>query len=81
MYPSIEIKSVEDQRVLEQAVASPQGSGASTPPSCEVDYLNQGESILVAPNLSRTIVSLEPEGANGGAWLVEAQTRQEVASG
>jgi len=81
MYPSIDIKSVDDQRVLEQTVASPQGSGASTPSSCEVDYLNQGESILVVPNLSRTTVSLEAEGANSGAWLVEAQTRQEAVSG
>lgn len=62
-------------------MGSPQVSGTSTPPSCEVDYQNQGESILVVPNLSRTTVSLDPEGGSGGAWLVEAQTRREIASG
>ena len=43
--------------------------------TCEVDYQNHGESILVVPNLGSTTSSLEPDGHGGGAWLVESETK------
>ena len=43
--------------------------------SYETDYRNQGESVLVIPNLSSTTVSLDPHGSTNGAWLVESRSR------
>ena len=42
--------------------------------SCELDYQNVGESILVVPDLVSTTVALDPSGP-GGSWLVESQSR------
>lgn len=44
--------------------------------SCEVDYLNQAETVLVSPNLQKTTVNLDISGgAGGGSWLVESERR------
>ncbi|KAL8690870.1 MAG: hypothetical protein Q9218_003784 [Villophora microphyllina] len=45
--------------------------------ACELDYLNQAESILIVPNLSTSTASLDANNAGGGAWLVESKSRSE----
>ncbi|MCJ1477365.1 hypothetical protein MMC13_006036 [Lambiella insularis] len=81
MYPSIDIKHVEEDAVNTPIARSPQFGGLDARLSCEVEYRNHGESVLVVPNLSSTTVSLDGEAGNrGGAWLVGAQSRQHVAS-
>ena len=42
--------------------------------SCELDYQNAGETILVVPDVQSTTVSLDSNGAGGG-WLVESRSR------
>ena len=44
---------------------------------CELDYLDQGESVLIVPDLNSSTVSLESSGPGGGAWLVESRSRSE----
>ncbi|KAL2041608.1 hypothetical protein N7G274_005392 [Stereocaulon virgatum] len=43
--------------------------------SCEMDYRDQSRTILVASDLSRTTVNLDPSGGGGG-WLMESQSRK-----
>ena len=43
--------------------------------SCETDYVNQAESVLVVPDLSSTTVSHDLGGSAGGAWCIESQSR------
>lgn len=42
-----------------------------------MDYLDQGDSILIVRDLSSSTVSLESSGPGGGAWLVESRSRPE----
>lgn len=42
--------------------------------SCDVDYQNAGETVLVVPDLISTTVSLGP-GGTGTGWLVESRSR------
>lgn len=79
MYPSIDIRHVDEQGLGEPGMISPQAGGPNVSLSCEVDYVNQGESILVVADVSSTTVSLDGEGSNRGAWLVEAQPRRAIA--
>ncbi|KAI9859250.1 MAG: hypothetical protein M1813_007024 [Trichoglossum hirsutum] len=54
---------------------SPQSPGPEPPTiTCETDCRNQGESILVLPNVKSTTVSLDPA-HGGGAFLVESEER------
>ena len=80
MYPSIEIKDVRDARLDGQSVISPQAGVQNPPASCEVDYQNQGQSILVVANLASTTVNIDSEESLGGPWLVESQARRETAT-
>ena len=81
MYPSIEIKDARDTRTDSQNMALPPSGVQNAPASCEVDYLSQGQSILVVANLASTTVKFDPEEPHGGAWLVESQARCETATG
>jgi len=81
MFPSVEIKRVENHREARPEMVSPQAPGLDGAVTCEVDYQSQGRSVLVVPRLSRTTVSLEAEAGGGGAWLVDSQSREEVVSG
>ncbi|MCJ1392713.1 hypothetical protein MMC18_005584 [Xylographa bjoerkii] len=81
LFPSIEIQRVEKDGASSLAMRSPPSRGPDAGQTCEVDYQNQGSSVLVVPNLSSTTVGLEPEAGGGGAWLVDAQSRPEVMSG
>ncbi|KAL9122575.1 MAG: hypothetical protein Q9187_000868 [Circinaria calcarea] len=74
LYPSIDIRP-DEQHEYEQDMRSPSLTPKPPPLTCEIDYRNHGESILVVPNVSSTTVSLEPDGHGGGAWLVEAETK------
>lgn len=73
MYPSIEIQPVTAQRNGDLGETG--DLAIESPISCETDYRNQGETILVVPDLSSTTVSLDPSGSAGGAWLVESRNR------
>jgi len=42
--------------------------------SCELDYQNLGDTILVVPGLISTTVSVDP-GGSGGGWLVECKDK------
>ena len=53
--------------------------------SCEVDYRNHGETVVVSPDLSQTTVSLGVSASTdtqggGGGWLVDSQRRSAVVS-
>jgi hypothetical protein len=77
LYPSIEIKSVEELRLRD--VASPQGTGGlNAGLTCELDYKNQGEAVLVVPNRASTTIGLDLDSGNGGpaAWVVESRVRR-----
>jgi len=77
LYPSIEIKSVEELGLRD--VASPQGTGGlNAGLTCELDYKNQGEAVLVVPNRASTTIGLDLDSGNGGpaAWVVESRVRR-----
>jgi hypothetical protein len=66
LYPSVEITPIwKGQRDQDENVDEPSLT-------FETDYLSQGETILVVPNLASTTVSLDP---GNGAWLVESRSR------
>ena len=47
--------------------------------SCEVDYRNLGQTLLVLPDLRKTTVSLSSSSSGGGggsSWLVDSETIQ-----
>ncbi|KAI9785522.1 MAG: hypothetical protein M1839_009263 [Geoglossum umbratile] len=48
--------------------------------TCETDYRNQGETILVLPNVKSTTVGLDPA-HGGGAFLVESEKRVDNVTG
>ncbi|KAI9877272.1 MAG: hypothetical protein M1830_004355 [Pleopsidium flavum] len=85
LYPTVEIRAVPDgPDTLDGRFSSAeQGSRDSRdassndvfPTSCETDYRNQGDTILVLPNLKSSTVSLDP---GGSAWLVESERRVEA---
>jgi len=80
MFPSLEVKRSERRGGSVPDLQSPQSQGPDAALSCEVDYQNQGRSVLVVSNLRRTTVGVEPAAGGGGAWLVDSQSRQEVVS-
>ncbi|KAL8949696.1 MAG: hypothetical protein Q9222_004217 [Ikaeria aurantiellina] len=65
LYPTIEV------RILERSGQEAADKGIA----CEVDYINQSDSILVIPDLSSSTVSLAANNAGGGAWLVDSKSR------
>ncbi|KAI9674321.1 MAG: hypothetical protein M1829_003722 [Trizodia sp. TS-e1964] len=60
----------------------PTGPIPAPPPTilCETDYVNQGQTVLVLPNVSSTTISLDPGAPGGGAWLLESERRHEELS-
>ncbi|MCJ1384935.1 hypothetical protein MMC17_008053 [Xylographa soralifera] len=81
MFPSIEVKRFEKHGEAKVDPMSPPSRDPDTALTCEVDYQSQGSSVLVVPNLRSTTVGVEPEAGGRGAWLVDAQSRQEVVTG
>lgn len=67
LYPSVEIGPAS--KLTGEAAGE---NGEESAPSYEVDFLNQGESIYVVPDLVSTTVSLDP---SSGGWLVESRRR------
>lgn len=63
-----------DTRTLVTEHDSSEGSSAVEPVSCELDFKNTGETVLVVPDLVSTTVSLDPGGIGGG-WLVESRSK------
>ena len=71
--PSIEIHPLHSPRNLHQADG--RGDSAESSISCETDYQNDSETILVVSDLGSTTVSMELSGSVGGVWLVESKGR------
>ncbi|KAL8806583.1 MAG: hypothetical protein Q9182_001230 [Xanthomendoza sp. 2 TL-2023] len=75
LYPSVEIRVSEGQghgggrEEVEEAA-----DGAV---DCEMNYLDQSESILIVPDLSSSTVSLDRRTPGGEAWLLESNGRSE----
>ncbi|KAI9699259.1 MAG: hypothetical protein M1836_002869 [Candelina mexicana] len=55
---------------------STSGEGSESMPvvTCETDYKNQAETVLVIADVKSTTVSLDPGGL-GGAWVLESERR------
>lgn len=80
MYPSIDIKYVEEDGDS-IPIGSPGSRGLDETLSCEVEYRNHGESVMVVPDLGCTTIDLDSENGNGGgAWLLESQSKQDADS-
>jgi len=88
LYPTVEIRtlangsSTSDPRssVAEQGfnVSRDGPSDHVSSMTCETDYRNQADAILVLPNLKSTTVSLDPGGPGGNAWLIDSERRVEA---
>lgn len=77
LYPTVEIRALAPQiRDSRQEASRP-----TAPIGCETDYLNQGETLLVLPNMSSVTASLDSAGPAGGAWVVDSRARVETAPG
>lgn len=68
--PALEVHSLRSS----QKQSSDEAPLTQSAISCELDYQNLGETILVVPDLISTTVSLDPRG-NGRSWLVESTSR------
>lgn len=72
LLPSISIHADAPRPQSSEGNEVAEAVDGSTRISCETDYLNQAESVLVVPDLSSTTVILGP---NGRAQCIESQTR------
>lgn len=53
--------------------------GPDGPPyTSEVDYRNQGDTLLVISDLCSTTVSINLEDAVTGAWLVDSKCKSDI---
>jgi hypothetical protein len=76
LYPSIDI-SVSSR----QHGANPPGAEGRVelpPPTSEIDYRNQGDTLLVVPDLRSTTVGVDLENAVSSVLLVESKSTNEV---
>ena len=82
-FPHLEIKPTPISRpATTEACASSNGpipgddtAGKTDVITCETDYKNIGETIRVISNARKTTVSLDANGPQGGAWLIETEKR------
>ena len=77
LYPTVEIRALAPRSQDSQ----PEASRLVSPIGCETDYVNQGETLLVLPNMSGVTASLDSGGPAGGAWVVDSRARVETTSG
>lgn len=73
MFPSIVIHPSTLARISDQP--DDREDLAESSASCETDYQQQSEMILVVSDLSSTTVSIDPSSTVGGAWLVDSKSR------
>ncbi|KAL8712879.1 MAG: hypothetical protein Q9220_003087 [cf. Caloplaca sp. 1 TL-2023] len=71
--PAIEVRVLETSG-SEMTLHNGQGA-ADKGMACEVDYINQNESILIIPDLGSSTVSLAANDTGSGAWLVDSKSR------
>ena len=60
------------------------GKGMGKPPpvvSCETDYRNQGQAVVVIPSIRSTTIDLDQGNSGGGARLVESERRSSTLAG
>ncbi|KAK2784875.1 hypothetical protein FQN52_008811 [Onygenales sp. PD_12] len=84
LLPGLEMKAFAREQVDDDPEMVSGGQRRQVP--CEVDYRNHAETVLVAPNLRKTTVSLDGSGGagagvGGGSWLVESERRVVGISG
>lgn len=70
IYPSVDI-------TLSDKVGG-HGDPQRPPHTSEVDYTNQGDSLLVISDLGSTTISINIEDAVAGAWLIDSQCRSDT---
>jgi trafficking protein particle complex subunit 10 len=72
LYPSVDV-TISDRQKTE-----PQGNPGRPPHTSEMDYRNQGDTLLVVPNLSSTTVSIDLENMASGALVVESTSKNDI---
>jgi hypothetical protein len=70
LLPTLEV-TLLDSSIEGGAKSADLGHGDESQWNCEVDYLSQGESVLVVQSLRSTTVAMDMEG--GQAWLLDAE--------
>jgi trafficking protein particle complex subunit 10 len=71
IYPNVDVRLVRDPEDY--------GGDGVGEMNCDIDYQNQGQSILVVPGVKSTTVALgATEDGSGGGWLVESVGRREA---
>ena len=76
VYPSVDI-TVSDFQDHSNKMGG-HGDPKRPPHTSEVDYKNQGDSLLVISDLGSTTISINLEDAVTGAWLIDSQCRSEI---
>lgn len=76
IYPSIDI-TVSDFHDGSNKTGG-QGNPEQLPPTSEVDYKNQGDSLVVISDRSSTTISINLEDAVTGAWLIDSESRRDI---
>ena len=86
LLPALDIRAFVQQTAAARSSTAPDPSistGASEAVpfqrrqvSCEVDYRNLGQTILVLPYRRKTTVSLSHSSAGGSSWLVDSEAIQ-----
>jgi trafficking protein particle complex subunit 10 len=79
-YPHLEIKPTPIAKPAavdggSAQVSSPEEAEGNDAVTCETDYKNIGEVIRVISNAQKTTVNLDACGPQGGAWLLDSETR------
>ncbi len=74
LYPSVDISTSSGPHGAHQPGA--EGRVELPPPSSEIDYRNQGETLLVVPDLRRTTVGIDLENAVSSVLQVESKSER-----
>ncbi|KAL8687628.1 MAG: hypothetical protein Q9224_005096 [Gallowayella concinna] len=75
LYPSVEVRVSETHG--QGARSDEVEEAADGAVECEMNYVEQSESILIIPNLHSSTMSLDYRNAGGEAWLLESKGRSE----
>lgn len=88
LYPAVEIRALANGRGTSDSLSSDaeqvsrisreDSSSHIGSVSCETDYRNQADAVVVLPDLKSTTIGLDPGGPGGGAWLVDSEPRLEA---
>lgn len=76
LYPSVDITVSGRQDASNNVGAN--GDAGRPPYTSEMDYRNQGDTILVVSDLHSTTVSINLEDPVSGAWLLESKLKSDT---